>query len=135
MYPTRGPGRRIDLMFPVYASVLPQVTAKKVKAIAITGLKRAPALPQVPTVDESGLKGFEVSNWFGVLAPAGTPKNAVDRLNAAIVSSFKAPETVDFLATQGLDAATSTPEQLMAYLQAEITKWGRVVKAANIKAE
>ncbi|MCE9639825.1 MAG: tripartite tricarboxylate transporter substrate binding protein [Betaproteobacteria bacterium] len=126
---------RIDLMFPVYASVLPQVNAKKVKAIAITSLQRAPALPLVPTVDESGLKGFEVSNWFGVLAPAGTPKNAVDRLNAAIVSAFKARETIDFLATQGLDSATSTPDQLLAYMRDEITKWGRVVKAANIKAE
>lgn len=126
---------RIDLMFPVYASVLPQVNAKKVKPVAITSLKRAAALPLVPTVDESGLKGFEVSNWFGVLAPAGTPKNVVDRLNTAIVSAFKTGETVDFLATQGLDAATSTPDELLAYMREEIAKWGRVVKAANIKPE
>ncbi len=126
---------RIDLMFPVYASVLPQVNAKKLRPVAITSLKRAAALPLVPTVDESGLKGFEVSNWFGVLAPAGTPKNAVDRLNTAIVTAFKMVETVDFLATQGLDAATSTPDQLLAYMREEIAKWGRVVKAANIKPE
>jgi tripartite-type tricarboxylate transporter receptor subunit TctC len=126
---------RIDLMFPVYSSVLPLVKTNKVKAIAVTSLKRATALPQVPTIDESGLKGFEVTNWFGMLAPAGTPKSAVDRLNAALVSSFNTAETVDTLATRGLDAATSTPEQLLAFMRDEINKWGRVVKAANIKPE
>ncbi len=126
---------RIDLMFPVYASVLPHVLAQKVRPIAITGLKRAAALPRVPTVDESGLRGFEVSNWFGLLAPANTPKDIIDKLNSAIVTSFGASDVTDFLTKQGLDAMTSRPEQLSTYLRNEITKWEQVVKAAGIKAE
>lgn len=126
---------RIDLMFPVYASVLPHVLAHKLKPIAITGLQRAPALPQVPTVDESGLRGFEVSNWFGLLAPANTPKDIIDQLNGAIVASFGASDVTEFLSKQGLDATTSSPEKLAAYLRQEIDKWAVVVKAAGIKAE
>src|SRR5688572_20797112 len=114
---------RIDLMFPVYSSVLPQVQAQKVKPIAITGLKRAAALPNIPTIDESGLRGFEVSNWFGLLAPAGTAPAVAEKLNTAIVASFRSSDVVDFLAKQGLDPATSTPEQLTSYLQKEIAKW------------
>lgn len=126
---------RIDLMFPVYASVLPHVLAQKVKPIAITGLRRAAALPAVPTVDESGMPGFEVSNWFGLLAPTNTPENVIDKLNGAIVTSFRAPDVGEFLTKQGLDATTSTPEELSSYLRKETAKWAQVVKAVGIKAE
>ena len=126
---------RIDLMFPVYSSVLPQVQAQKVKPIAITGLKRAAALPNIPTIDESGLRGFEVSNWFGLLAPAGTAPAVVEKLNTAIVASFRSSDVIDFMAKQGLDPATSTPEELTSHLRKEIAKWAQLVKATGIKAE
>jgi len=126
---------RIDLMFPVYSSVLPQVQAQKVKPIAITGLKRAAALPNIPTIDESGLRGFEVSHGFGLLAPAGTAPAVVEKLNTAIVASFRESDVIDFLAKQGLDPATSTPEQLTSHLRKEIAKWAQLVKATGIKAE
>lgn len=126
---------RIDLMFPVYSSVLPHVQAQKVKPIAITGLRRAVALPNVPTIDESGLRGFEVSNWFGLLAPAGTAPAVVEKLNTAVVASFRGSDVIDFLGKQGLDPATSTPEQLTSYLRKEIAKWEQLVKATGIKAE
>jgi len=95
----------------------------------------AAALPDVPTVAEAGLKDFEVTTWYGVLAPAGTPRPIVARLNGELVKIMHAPDMKEKLAASGTDALTSSPEEFAAYLRQEIAKWGDVVRKANLKAD
>jgi tripartite-type tricarboxylate transporter receptor subunit TctC len=111
------------------------VKAGRLKAIAVTGAKRLAALPDVPTFEEAGLKGFDASGWQGVLVPAGTPPAAVATLSEALLKALAQPEVRERFASQGLDAAPSTPEQFGTHIRTEIEKWGRIAKSANIKAE
>lgn len=116
-------------------TMIPHVRSGKVKGIAITGDSRIAALPQVPTFTEGGLPGLEVSPWFAVLAPAGTPKPIVSKLNNEIAKIVALPDVRDFFDKQGLNPFYSTPEQLGALMKSDVAKWAKVIKAANIKVE
>lgn len=128
-------GGQVSLMFDNMPSSLPHVKAGKLRALAVSTLKRSPALPQLPTVAESGLPGFEVSVWFGVLAPAGTPRDIVTKLNGAIVKSLQTPDVHERLVSQGAEAIGNTPEQFTAQMQRDLVKWAKVVKDSGAKLE
>jgi len=128
-------GGQVQIMFDNLPSALPLIKAGKLRAIAVTSLKRAPALPDVPTISESGLPGFEASSWFGVLAPAGTPSPIVAKINADVNKWLQSPEAREQMLAQGANAAGGTPEQFAAHIRAETEKWAKVVKASGAKAD
>jgi tripartite-type tricarboxylate transporter receptor subunit TctC len=128
-------GGQVQILLDAPPVSMSYVKAGRLKAIAVTGAKRLAALPDVPTFDEAGLKGFDASGWQGVLVPAGTPASAVATLSDALLKALAQPEVRERFATQGLDAAPSTPEQFGVHIRAEIEKWARIAKSANIKAE
>jgi len=124
-----------QLMFVSAPTVLTQVQAGKLRAIAVMGAKRSSALPDLPTIAESGLDGYAVSEWYGVVAPAGTRAAHVDRVNAEIRKVLALPELKDRLVVLGAEIVASTPQEFGAFLKADIAKWGRLVKDAGIKVE
>jgi len=128
-------GGQVSLMFDNMPSSLPHVKAGKLRALAVSTLKRSPAMPQLPTVAESGLPGFEVSVWFGVLAPAGTPREIVNKLNGAIVRSLQSPDVHERLAGQGAEPIGNTPEQFTAQMQRDLVKWAKVVRDSGAKLD
>jgi tripartite-type tricarboxylate transporter receptor subunit TctC len=128
-------GGQVQLMFDAVTTMAEQVRGGKVKAIATTGLKRSSVLPDVPTVDESGVKGYEGTIWLGVLAPKGTPARVVTRLNEAISRIASAPDVQAEWARQGATALVMNPQAFDKYLQDDIAKWAKVIQSANIKAE
>jgi len=113
----------------------PHIKAGKLRALALVAPQRAAALPEVPTAAEAGLPNFEVTTWYGILAPAGTPKTIVTRLNAELVRIMHAPELKERLAAMATEPATSTPEEFADYIKREIAKWGEVVRQAGLKAD
>ena len=110
-----------------------QVKAGKLKALAVMSAKRFPAAPDIPSITEAGFAGIESSVWFGLLAPAGTPKAIVEKINRDVVASLNAPESRSMLLAQGAEPTPTTPQEFDAFLKAEIKKWGRVIKEAGIK--
>ncbi len=126
---------RLALMFDLVLTAAPHVRAGSVRALAVTGARRSAVLPELPTVAEAGLPGYEVSAWFGIFAPAGVPRPIVERLNAEIVKAMAAPDLRQRLVSLGADPLTSSPEEFAAYLKAEIAKWAKVVKDAGVKPE
>ncbi|HJY76395.1 MAG TPA: tripartite tricarboxylate transporter substrate-binding protein, partial [Burkholderiales bacterium] len=114
---------------------LPHVRAGKLKAIAVSTRKRTPQAPEVPTVDESGVPGYDVSVWFGVLTVAGTPREIVNRLNTEMVKSLTSAETKDRFGKLGVEVVAGTPEQFASFLKSEVDRWAKVVHDANIKAD
>ena len=138
--PYRGSGPAVadlisgscQLMFDSPPSVLPQIRSGRLRAIAVTGLERIPELPDVPTVAESGLPGFEASVWYALLVPAKVPAEIVAKLNAATNAWLKEPKTQEFLANFGAETAGGSPSDLKAFTQAEIEKWGPIIEAAKI---
>ncbi len=128
-------GGQVQVMFDNLPSSLPQIKAGKLRAIAVTSAQRAPALPEVPTIAESGLPGFEASSWFGLVAPAGTPPAIIARINAEVNQWLQSPEAKEKLLAQGAAAAGGSPEQFAAYIRAETEKWARVVKASGAKVD
>jgi tripartite-type tricarboxylate transporter receptor subunit TctC len=101
----------------------------------VTGAKRAEALPNVPTVDEAGVKGYAATNWYGMLAPAQTPANVIDRLNREINAALKAPEVVNYLKDNGIDPAPSSPAEFARFIAAEQRKWTPIIRKSNIKVD
>jgi tripartite-type tricarboxylate transporter receptor subunit TctC len=97
--------------------------------------QRSPALPDVPTAAEAGLAGYDVTTWYGVLAPAGTPRPIVERLNAEIVRAVHSPDVQERLAATGTEPRTSTPEEFGGYIRQEMAKWGKVVREAGLRAD
>ena len=125
----------IQLVFIGIPAALPHIKAGKLRALALVAPQRSPALPEVPTVAEAGLKDFEVTTWYGIMTPAGTPRPIVSRLNAELVKIMHTPDVKERLAGMATDPLTSTPEEFAAYLRQEIAKWGDVVRKANLKAD
>jgi tripartite-type tricarboxylate transporter receptor subunit TctC len=125
----------VQLMFASLPGSIGQIKAGRIRAIAVTSAKRSGAAPDIPTVAESGVPGYDASSWFAFLAPAATPKSIVTRLNTEAMKTLQAPQVRDALTRQGMDPAGSTPDEIDAYLRAEIAKWTRVVKEAGIRAE
>lgn len=128
-------GGHIKMMISGMASTLPHVRSGKLVGIATTGSKRTPASPEIPTIAESGFPGFEASSWFGVLAPAGTPRAMVMRLNADIRKTLQDPAVEKRLAGVGFEIVSGTPEAFTAYMKSEIKKWAKVVKASGVKPQ
>jgi tripartite-type tricarboxylate transporter receptor subunit TctC len=118
-----------------FSGLMPLVEAGKLRAIAVTTDKRSPLAPDIPTMSEAGLSGYSASTWFSVVAPARTPSPTIARLNQSIVKGMKSPETVDYFNSLNAQVLTTTPQETVEFLQTEIVKWARVVKAAGIKAE
>ena len=125
----------IAFMFNAVHAVLPQAKAGKVKILAVAGAKRSPVEPSIPTVAESGYPEFDVDLWYGLLAPAGTPKEIIARLNSEITQILSTAEMRETLANQGLEAVTGTPEQFAALMKADLARWAQVIKTAGIRAE
>ncbi len=121
-------GREVDFMFDSLSSSLPQIQGGKFRAIAVTTLNRSKVLPEVPTVHESGVKNFDVSVWYAVLAAAATPAPILQKLNAEIIKAMRAPEVRARIEAAGYDIVGSTPEQLDTFIKSEIVRWGKVVK-------
>ena len=126
---------RADYILVSVPSVLTQIRAKRLRALAVTTLKRAAALPDLPTIDESGLPGYESIAWWGVMAPAAVPMSVVSTLNRTIVKSLNATETRERLATEGVEVAGTTPAQFGDFLKRETAKWAQVIKTAGIRID
>jgi tripartite-type tricarboxylate transporter receptor subunit TctC len=124
-----------DVTFNGMLATYPHVKSGKLKILAVSSAQRVSAIPEVPTVAESGLKDFETGTWQGAVAPAGTPKDIVARLNGEIIKVFSTAEMKENLAKQGAETRPMTPEQLGDWLKREIAKWARVVAAAKLKLE
>ncbi|GAB3771598.1 tripartite tricarboxylate transporter substrate binding protein [Ramlibacter monticola] len=128
-------GGQVNLMFDAVTTMTEQIKAGKVKAIATTGKKRSSVLPEVPTVDESGVPGYEATIWLGLMAPKGTPADVVNRLNAAVSKIVGQPELQQAWARQGAVPLVMDPKAFDKYVQDDIQKWAKVIHAANIKAD
>ncbi len=126
---------QVQIFFSTIPAALQQVKAGRLRALAVTSSKRVTELPDMPTVSESGLPGFEVVGWFGLFAPAGTPKPVITRLNGELVKILNIPATRERLSGHGLIPGGGTPGELGAFLKAEIVKWGKVIKEAGIRVE
>jgi len=126
---------QVSIYYPVLPSVVSLVKADRLRLLAVTGAQRSSAMPEVPTVAESGLPGFEASNWFGLMAPAGTPPEIVARLNSETARAMQAPDLRAKLAALGMEIQTSTPQEFSALLRNETEKWARVVKTSGARAE
>jgi tripartite-type tricarboxylate transporter receptor subunit TctC len=127
-------GGQTSLLFGTMPTVLPQVQAGRLKALAVTGSKRSPAAPNVPAIAES-LTGFEVTNWIGVFAPAATPRDVVTRWNGEVVRVMQAPDTQARLTSEGANSPAKTPEEFGTYVRSEIAKWAKVIQQAGIRAD
>lgn len=128
-------GGRVDAMFGSILSLLPHVRSGRIRALGVTSAKRSSAIPDVPTIAESGLPRFESVSWYALVAPAGTPPAVVTRLNAAIAKAAQTPEIITALAHQGTEPVLMTPEQTRTYLQDEIVKWKNVVTGAGVRLD
>ena len=126
---------QVQLTFTGIPSVMTQMKAGRLRPIGVTSLKRAAALPDVPTIAESGVPGYEVNPWFGVLLPARAPQPLVSRINAEILKVLQLPATRDRFAGEGFEAAGNTPAQFAAYIKSEQVKWAKVIKDAGIRAD
>ncbi|HVQ61350.1 MAG TPA: tripartite tricarboxylate transporter substrate binding protein [Burkholderiales bacterium] len=128
-------GGQVQVMFSTMPPALPHVKEGKLRALAVTSLKRSPAMPGLPTLDEAALPGFEANTWHGVVLPAGAQSAIIARLNREIVAILHMPEVVERLSNQGAEPVGSTPEEFAAYIKSETVKWARVVRESGAKAE
>jgi len=128
-------GGQIDMMITDTATGLPQVKGEKVRALGMSSLKRSALAPEVPTIDEAGVKGYEMTYWFAAYVPAKTPPAAVKRLHDLLVAATKSASAKTFYESSGADAVVSTPEELAKFQVAESQKWGKIIKAAGIQPE
>jgi len=128
-------GGQIQFMCENIPGTLPFAKAGKLRALAVTDLKRSPLLPELPTLDESGLKGYQIVGWNGLFVPAGTPLAIVNQLYTAVGRALALPDVKERLAVMGADAVGDTPQHFTAFIKAEIPKWAQVVKAAGLKVE
>jgi len=128
-------GGQVHLIFATAASAIPHIKSGRIKGIAVTTAKRSSLLPELPTISEAGLAGFDANNWYGLVAPARTPRAIIDQLNAEVTKILNMPDVRTTLFNQGLDPAPGTPEQFGAYIKSERAKWAKVIKESGAKAE
>lgn len=128
-------GGHVSMMNSSLGAVLPHVRTGKMRGIAVTSMKRSTMAPEFPTIAESGVEGFEVITWFGILVPAATPKDIVNKLNSEIVQVLAQPKIRDQLVNMGFEVVPNTPEQYAAFLKDENVRWGKVVRDLGLKAE
>lgn len=128
-------GGHIQVLFADTGLVLPYIKAGKLKALAVTGQQRTALLPDVPTMKEAGLTGYQAGSWYGILAPAGTPAAIINRINSDVHAALGQADLQKQLVTQGMEAASTTPEQFGAVLREDYNKWGKLISDANIKLE
>ena len=126
---------RIDFMFDPIVTSLPFVRDGKLRALGITSDKRSSLAPEIPTLREQGFVGYEVNPWFGISAPAGTPRPVIERLNLEFVKALRNPDLAKRLSEQGIDVSPSTPEEYTAYIKSETARLGEMVKASGAKAD
>jgi tripartite-type tricarboxylate transporter receptor subunit TctC len=140
-YKGSGPGAiallsgEVSLQFSTPPSTMQFIRNGKVRALGVSGLKRIAAMPDVPTIAESALPGYEATQWFGLLAPAGTPRAIIDRLHQEAARAVRLQDTRERFAVEGLEPVGSSPEEFGAYIASEMNKWGKVIKAAGIKPQ
>jgi tripartite-type tricarboxylate transporter receptor subunit TctC len=127
-------GGQIPIMFANLSAVMGNIKGGSLRAIAVTGARRSSSVPDVPTVAESGIPGFQAETWFGIVAPAGTPRNIVLKLNSAARQAVAADDTKQRFAQVGMTNGSSSPEELASYIKSEIAKWSKVIKDANVQA-
>src|SRR5687767_13151043 len=127
-------GGQIHAMFANMAAALPHIRSGKVNAIASTGPKRAAVAPELPTIAESGVAGYEVTGWFGLLAPKGTQRDVLAKLNGALIKVLRSPDTAERISREGLETVASTPAQFAAHLDAEGKRWAKAVEISGAKA-
>lgn len=125
----------VQVVFSTVSTAIAAMDSKRVRPLAMTGNQRFELMPELPTVAEAGLKGFEVNNWYGIFLPAGTPKDIVTRLNADVVKALATPDVKKRLLEAGIVATSSSPEGFTAYVKSETAKWAKVIKDANISVE
>ena len=128
-------GGQVQVIFATVSTAISSIQGGKVRALGMTGNQRYESLPEVPTIAEAGLASFDVNGWYGLYAPAGTPKDIITRLNAEVVKTLAMPDVKTRLLDAGIIATPSSPEAFAAYMQAETKKWAKVVKDANIKTD
>lgn len=125
----------VSVMFMPTTNAVPLVKGGRLRALAVTSRERVPAMPELPTVSESGLKGYESSQWYGMLAPAGTPANILGLLNAHVVKIMQAPDMKQRLTSEGLVTVGSTREQFAVHIKAEMTKWAKIIKESGARVD
>jgi tripartite-type tricarboxylate transporter receptor subunit TctC len=125
----------VQLVFSDAPPAVPHVKSGKLRALAVTGAKRTPLLPELPTVAEAGVPGFELDNWWGILVPAKTPKNVVNRINAEIVKSMQLADVKERFANLGVEAIRSTPAEFDAYIKTEYAKLARIIQASGARVD
>ncbi len=128
-------GGQTQIMFASLVSALPHIRQARLRALGVTSLKRAAALPEVPTISESGLRGYDVAVWMGVVAPAGTPPAIVMQLNRQVAAIVQSPDIRERLAVQGLEAVADSPAEFGAYIASEVGKWAAVIRQAGVVAD
>ena len=128
-------GGQVQLIFDSMPSAMPHVKSGKVRALAVTTAKRSPTVPDLPTIAESGVPGFDISTWYGVWAPAGTPKDIVNKIAAEIAKALHQPAVRERLAALGAEPVGNTPEEFAAYCQSELAKWSKIVRESGAKAD
>jgi len=128
-------GGHIQLTFDNMLTVLPKVKAGKLRGLAVTMTTRSPLAPELPTVAEAGLKGFEVKSWNGVVVPTGTPKEIIARLNGEIVRILRQPDLREKFLVQGVELVPTTPEEFGAFIKQDIAKWAKVIQLSGARAE
>lgn len=125
----------VPMFFAVISTGVPHVQAGKARGLAVTGTRRAEAVPDVPTVAEAGVPGYGATNWYGLLAPPKTPKPVIDRINREMTAALKAPDVIENLKSRGIDATPDSPAEFAAFIRAEERKWTPIIKQAGIKPE
>jgi tripartite-type tricarboxylate transporter receptor subunit TctC len=128
-------GGEVEVLFDSMPTTLPHARAGRIRPLAVTTLQRSALLPHLPTLDEAGVKGYELASWFGLFVPAGTPRAIVNRLNKAVNTATARPEMKERLSGQGAEPLGGTPEDLASYLKRELAKYGKIIREAGIKGE